>query len=59
MASLVEYHLRELDELGPELIRALKRVLSMRHDARSVRAIAGAGDLELGPKLVREQDSAR
>jgi DNA-binding MarR family transcriptional regulator len=31
LSTLVEYHLRELEELGPELIRALKRVLSMRH----------------------------
>jgi DNA-binding MarR family transcriptional regulator len=29
LASLVEFHLRELDEFGPELIRALKRVLSI------------------------------
>ena len=32
LGSLTEFHLRELDESGPELIRALKRVLAMRQD---------------------------
>jgi DNA-binding MarR family transcriptional regulator len=35
IAALVAFHLRELDELGPDLIRALKRVLSIRHDSRA------------------------
>jgi DNA-binding MarR family transcriptional regulator len=39
LASLVEFHLRELDELGPELIRALKRVLSMAQENRHSREI--------------------
>jgi DNA-binding MarR family transcriptional regulator len=34
LSSLVEFHLRELEELGPELIRALKRLMSIRQDKR-------------------------
>ncbi len=37
LASLVEFHLRELEELGPDLIKSLKRVLSMRMEARDHR----------------------
>jgi hypothetical protein len=40
LASLVEHHLHELDELGPELIRSLKRVLSMRQEHRQGREIS-------------------
>jgi DNA-binding MarR family transcriptional regulator len=43
LGSLTEYHLRELDELGPELIKALKKVLSLRQERRSV-DMAGAAD---------------
>ncbi len=39
LASLVEFHLRELDELGPELIRSLKRVLSMWQVNRNGREV--------------------
>jgi DNA-binding MarR family transcriptional regulator len=42
--SLTEYHLRELEELGPELIKALKRVLSLRQERRSVDSMPGAAD---------------
>jgi DNA-binding MarR family transcriptional regulator len=42
--SLTEYHLRELDELGPELIKSLKRVLSLRQERRSLGSMAGAAD---------------
>jgi DNA-binding MarR family transcriptional regulator len=30
LASLAQYHLEELEQAGPELIRALRRVLSMK-----------------------------
>jgi DNA-binding MarR family transcriptional regulator len=30
LASLAEYHMQELEQAGPELIRALRRVLSMK-----------------------------
>jgi DNA-binding MarR family transcriptional regulator len=30
LASLAEYHLEELEQAGPELIRALRRVLNMK-----------------------------
>jgi DNA-binding MarR family transcriptional regulator len=30
LASLAEYHIEELEQAGPELIRALRRVLSMK-----------------------------
>ena len=30
IASLAEYHLEELEQAGPELIRALRRVLNMK-----------------------------
>lgn len=33
MASLAEYHLEELEQAGPELIRSLRRVLSMKRSA--------------------------
>jgi DNA-binding MarR family transcriptional regulator len=38
LSSLVEYHLRELEELGPELIRSLKRLMSYRHEKRPASA---------------------
>jgi DNA-binding MarR family transcriptional regulator len=56
LASLVEFHLRELEELGPDLIRALKRVLSIRQEERSVRSMPSEA-MEMRPKLV--QGSAR
>ncbi len=39
LASLAAYHLEELDQAGPELIRALRRVLSAK---------AGAGSRKVG-----------
>lgn len=33
MASLAEYHLEELEQAGPELIRSLRRVLNMKRSA--------------------------
>jgi DNA-binding MarR family transcriptional regulator len=30
LASLADHHLQELEQTGPELIRALRRVLSMK-----------------------------
>jgi DNA-binding MarR family transcriptional regulator len=34
LASLAEYHLEELEQAGPELIRALRRVLNMKATTR-------------------------
>jgi DNA-binding MarR family transcriptional regulator len=33
LASLAEYHLAELEEAGPDLIRALRRVLAMQSES--------------------------
>jgi DNA-binding MarR family transcriptional regulator len=41
LASLAAYHLEELDNAGPELIRALRRVLSARGPAKSTLRRAG------------------
>jgi len=38
LASLAAYHLEELDQAGPELIRALRRVLSAKAGAGSRKA---------------------
>ena len=38
LASLAAYHLEELDHAGPELIRALRRVLTAKPGAASRRA---------------------
>lgn len=35
LASLAAYHLEELEQAGPELIRALRRVLVMKSDSSS------------------------
>jgi DNA-binding MarR family transcriptional regulator len=43
LASMMEYHLRELDELGPELIRSLRRVLSLRQNSRARTDSSDAG----------------
>lgn len=42
LASLAAYHLEELDQAGPELIRALRRVLIMKTEssARSARKVS-------------------
>lgn len=53
--SLVEYHLRELEELGPDLIRALKRVLSLRHEERSVREMPSPDDYSARPTLLSKR----
>jgi DNA-binding MarR family transcriptional regulator len=37
LASLAEYHMEELEQAGPELIRALRRVLSMKPAAGTLR----------------------
>ena len=34
LASLAEYHIEELEQAGPELIRALRRVVSMKAEPR-------------------------
>jgi len=57
LSSLTEFHLRELEESGPELIRALKRVLATRQDAPSD---AGETRHEIArPVLVRKQARER
>jgi DNA-binding MarR family transcriptional regulator len=40
LASLAEYHMQELDQAGPELIRALRRVLSMKPSADALERAA-------------------
>ena len=40
LASLAEYHMQELDQAGPELIRALRRVLSMKPTADTLERAA-------------------
>lgn len=40
LASLGEYHLEELEQAGPELIRALRRVLSMKQSSGRKEATA-------------------
>jgi len=48
LSSLVEYHLRELEELGPDLIRSLKRLMSYRpdrNDRNDKRPAAGLDDV--------------
>lgn len=39
LASLAEFHTRELEQSGPELVRALKHILHGRGAARSRRAL--------------------
>ena len=40
LASLAEYHMQELEQAGPELIRALRRVLSMKPAADTLERAA-------------------
>jgi len=40
LASLASYHLEELEQAGPELIRALRRVVSLKQSAGSKEAAA-------------------
>jgi DNA-binding MarR family transcriptional regulator len=42
MQKLSEFHLRELEELGPELIRALQNVLGPRNGAKAAKTAEGA-----------------
>lgn len=37
LASLADYHLQELEQAGPELIRALRRVVSMKQTSNGKR----------------------
>lgn len=59
LASLMEYHMRELEELGPELIRALKRVLSIRQEERFVREHPTVESARPQPTLVRMAGTSR
>lgn len=43
LASLAEYHMEELEQAGPELIRALKRVASMKAEPRKGMAAPMSG----------------
>jgi DNA-binding MarR family transcriptional regulator len=44
LSSLAEYHLQELEQAGPELIRALRRVVQQKPEATTESGQARAGE---------------